>query len=278
MTSTNRSSINDKRPQESLSKITFFESSFLLLGSYIIALLLTSAAHEAGHGLALASISINFRLILNPFSASMALPLSPLPTSSQLFVTLAGTVAELLFGTLLTMTLWPSRSPRLVPLLMSAPIAFLSTSGYFLFGGIVAGSDVVLIISAGVPAILIHSLGVLLMALGAILFFLLFPLLGISSEHSFGKIFAILFIGMTSHGFGMIAFALLFNPLEVYIAVANVISLSLMIPFFIIAFKLGFSRLDSLQQTDLAQIDKSTVYLALGLAVVFIIVELIFFK
>lgn len=276
-------SSTDPRPSlqqipESYPKSNLLRSSFLLLASYIIALLSTTAIHEIGHGLALASISIDFQLSLNPFGVSMAKPLSQIPESSMLFVTVAGTAAELLFGVVVIVILWRWRAPRLVPLLMTAPIAFLSTAGYFLFGSSVPGSDVVLMISVGIPAILIQVLGLLIVIMGAILFFLLFPLLGISPEYTLRDTFSILFIGMTLHGFGMIAYALVYQPLELYIGVANVISVAVMIPIFTFVYKRAYSRIDRLQHTDLVMPNTAIVYSVLAFAIVLISFELLFFN
>jgi hypothetical protein len=270
---------NDSRPfSDYTSTPSKYESALLLLGSYIIALLLTTAVHEVGHALALVSISINFQLVLNPFSLSMARPLSSIPSASLLFVTSAGTGAELLFGAIVGAAIWQWRSPRLTPLLMSAPIAFLSTGGYFLAGTGVAGSDVIIMISSGVPAILLQVLGVLFVVLGAIAFILLFPLLGISPEHPFTRVFSILFIGLTLHGFGMIAFALAINPSELYIGIANVVSMTITTILLAGVYVKGNPIFHRFSQTAISNSDNTAIYSSIGLAMIFIVLELIFFN
>ncbi|MGY5870713.1 MAG: hypothetical protein RTV72_00565 [Candidatus Thorarchaeota archaeon] len=254
----------------------FIESMFLLLGSYIIALLLTTAIHEIGHSLALASIPIDFRLILNPFSTSMTMPLDPIPPTSLFFAVAAGTVVELIFGTIVFVIFWKWRNPKFLPILMAAPISYLSSAGYYLVGTAVSDGDTALMISMGVPAILIQSLGVLMLILGVVLLILMFPLLGISQSDSFLRIFSILFLGMVLHGFGMIAFALLFNPADVYIGIANVISMTITVTVLAGVFVRGNHIFNRLSHTEVAQLDRTTVLAIAVLALVLIILELLF--
>lgn len=254
----------------------FYESAMLLLGSYIIALLLTTAIHEIGHGLALSSISIGFRLVLSPFSLSMAQPLSPIPTDSLLFVITAGTAMELLFGSAIFLLLWRYRNTLLVSLLMCAPVSFLSSGGYFLAGVSVADGDTALMISLGVPSLLIQALGVVFIVIGAILLILLFPLFGITPKDSFGRLFLILFVGMTLHGFGMIAFASAFNPSELPIGLANVVSMSITVLIFAGVYTRSSLFFDSLVHTEVAKLDQIAVYSAIGFALVLIVLETLF--
>jgi len=269
-------SVDSQSASERTSTPGIYESSLLLLGSYIIALLFTTAIHEVGHALALASISINFQLVLNPFSLSMARPLSSIPTASLLFVTSAGTVAELAFGAIIGAAFWRWRSPRITPLLMSAPIAFLSTGGYFLAGTGVPDSDVIIMISSGVPAIPLQVLGVLFVVLGATMFILLFPLLGISPDHSFTRVFTILFIGLTLHGFGMIAFAFTMNPSELYVGIANVISMTFTAIILAAVYAKGKRTFNKLSQTSISNPDRTAIYSSIGFALLLIILELLF--
>jgi len=252
------------------------ESILLLLGSYLIAVILTTAIHEIGHGLALSSISIGFKLVLNPFSLSMAQPLSPIPLDSLLFVLTAGTTMELLFGSVILLLLWRFRNPLLVPLLMCAPASFLSSGGYFLVGVSVADGDTAMMISLGVPSLLIQALGVLLIVVGAILLILLFPLFGITSNDSFRRLFLILFVGMTLHGFGMITFASVFNPSELSIGLANVVSMSISVLIFAGVYTRSSSFFDSLVHTKVAKLDRIAVYSAIGFALMLIVLELLF--
>jgi len=252
------------------------ESILLLLGSYLVALVLTTAIHEIGHGLALSSISIGFRLVLNPFSLSMAQPLSPVPMDSLLFVVTSGTAMELLFGFVVFLLLWRFRNPFLVPLLMCAPAAFLSSGGYFLAGVSVVDGDTAMMLSLGVPSLLIQGLGVVLIVVGAVVLILLFPLFGIAPNDSFRKLFLILFIGMTLHGFGMITFASVFNPSELSIGLANVVSMSISVLIFAGVYTRSSSFFDRLAHTEVAELDRIAIYSAIGFALLLIVLEILF--
>ena len=258
------------------SRSSLYDSALLLLSSYMIAILLTTAVHELGHGMALASISINFRLVLNPFSQSMTMPLQTIPSTSLAFVASAGTIVELLFGTIVFVTLWRWRTPILVPLLMVAPVAYLSSAGYYLVGPAIPDGDTALMISMGVPAILVQVLGVLMLVFGVILMIQMFPLLGLSQADSFKRIFSVLFLGMVLHGFGMIAFALLFNPLELYIGIANVISMMVTILVLVAVFVRGGHFLERITHSEMTLLERTKILSIAGLALIFIVAELIF--
>ena len=278
MNSSNESTVISQTFTKTDSGSTLYQSAIFLLGSYIIALLISSAVHELGHGLALTSLSIGFKLVLNPFSMSMAMPLSPIPQESLLFTVVLGMLTEVLFGTAIFLALWRWRSPRLAPLLLIGPLSYLLSSGYLLAGAIVPDSDVSLMLSAGVPSLLIQGLGFLLMVLGATALFLLLPLFGISQEDSFLRIFLILLVGMTTHGLGMILFALITNPLEMYVGIANVISMSITVTILSGVYLKARVAIDRVVHTEVAQLDRSTIYSTAGIAIILIIFEFLFFN
>jgi hypothetical protein len=276
MTSVTEITLDSPQVPMTSEKTSILELGLFLLGSYVISLLLTSAVHELGHGLALASIQINFRLVLNPFSPSKTMPLQTVPSTSLAFVASAGTVMEILFGTIVIAILWRWRTPLLLPLLMVAPTAYLSSAGYYLIGPAIPEGDTALMISMGVPAILVQTLGVLMLIFGVILMILMFPVLSLSPEDSFKRVFSILFLGMVLHGFGMIAFALLLNPLEVYIGIANVISMIVTIVVLTAIFFRSGHFLERINHSEVTPLKRNKVLFIAGLALIFIVVELIF--
>ncbi len=277
MTST--SEVIQISPEIPTSKIpSIVELGLFFLGSYVIALLLSSAVHELGHGLALLTIPINFRLVLNPFSSSMTIPLSSVPTDYFAFILSAGTILELLFGTVVLALFWHWRSTKLVPLLMIAPTSYLTSAGYFLVGLAIPEGDTAQLIALGVPALVIQILGVLMLVFGVILLVLLFPLIGLSRDDPFRKIVMVLFLGLVLHGFGMIAFALLFEPMELYIGIANVVSMIISTLILATIFRRGGHFIERISKTQVAVLERSTVLYVVGLALIFIVAELIFFN
>ncbi|MGY5879613.1 MAG: hypothetical protein RTV31_05150 [Candidatus Thorarchaeota archaeon] len=268
--------IIEQFPIETSTRTSLYESALLLLGSYMIAALLTTAIHELGHGMALASISVDFQLMLNPFSTSMTMPLLPIPSDSLAWVAAAGTIVELVFGTAVFAIFWRWRSSKLLPLLMAAPLSYLTSAGYFLLGSSIVDGDTALMITMGIPELLIQGLGAVMLVLGVVFLILMFPLLGMSRNDSFKRIFLILFLGMTLHGFGMIVFALVANPYELYIGIANVVSMMFTITILAGVFVRKGHFFDQLSHSEVAILDRTTVLLVSGVALVLIILELLF--
>ena len=278
MSSLTKVTLDDPQIPLTSTKYSVLELGLFLLSSYMIALLLTTAVHELAHGLALASIQIDFRLILNPFSSSMTMPLQSIPFTSLVLVASSGTIVELLFGTIVFALFWRWRTSKLVPLLMVTPVAYLSSAGYYLVGTAIPDGDTTLMISMGVPAILVQVLGVLMLIFGVILMILMFPLLGLSPANSFKRVLSVLFLGMVLHGFGMIFYALAFSPLEMYIGIANVVSMMITVTVLAGLFVRRGQFFDRISHTDLATLDRRFVLQNAGFALAIIIVELIFFN
>ena len=255
---------------------SIFKAGLFLLGSYMIALLLSTAVHELGHVLALASIPINSRLVLNPFSISMTVPLSSIPPQYMALMLSSGTISELIFGTLVMAILWHWRSSNLAPLLMLAPLSYLKSAGYFIVGIAIPDGDTALLMALGVPALIIQALGVFMLVFGIILLILIFPLLGLSREDSSKKVFAILFLGLVFHGVGMITFALMFNPVELSIGIANVVSMIMTVTLLTILFVKRGHIFEKIARSEVALLKRPVVLSIASMALILIITELIF--
>ena len=268
-----------EQTQGSTHESTLSESTLFLIGSAMIASILVTVVHELGHALAVSSLSIGFDLILYPFSTSAVHWLSPVPLESLLFVTAAGPAIELLFGIVLFLLLWHFRTLRLVPLLICVPVSFLHCGGNLavgtLFGG---GSDTAVMMSLGVPAILLQVVGGLFIILGAVSMILLFPLLGITPNVSVTKLFVILFIGMNFQGFGTIAYALAFNIMEISNGIMNVILWSVIVTILTGVYVKKSQFFDRVSHTEVAILDRTTIISSLTIALVLIIFELLFFN
>lgn len=107
---------------------------------------------------------------------------------------------------------------------------------------------------------------------------LMFPLLGLSREDSFKRVFSTLFLGMVLHGFGMILFAFAFSPLEMYIGIANVVSMTVTVSILSALFAKGESLFTRISHSGLGQLDRKFVLQIAGFVLAFIVFELIFFN
>lgn len=278
MATTDTSMTTTPKTQTTPVQFSLYKSGIFLLSSYVIALLLTTVFHEGGHAIALASISIPSRLVLNPFGSSMAMPLSPIPQDFLVYAVIAGTALELLFGTCMILLFWHFRSSRLVPLLACGPMAYLKSGGYFLVGTSVEGGDTALMISLGIPEVVVYSLGLLFIIIGSVMMLLLFPLFGISRDISFRDLFIVLFIGLIPHGIGMIIFALVVNPLALSIGIANVLSMLLTVTILTVIYVKKNTFLDRISHTETSKIDQNGLLAIIAFAVIFIVIELLLFN
>lgn len=272
------SETDTKQIQGSTRESTLNKSILFLIGSAMIAAILVTVIHELGHAFAGSSVSLSFDLILHPFGTSAVHWLSEVPLESLLFITAAGPAIELLFGAVIFLALWRFRNPRLVPLLMCGPISFLHSGGNLSVGTVFGAGDTIVMMALGVPAILLQVVGGLFVILGVVSMILLFPLLGISPNISFKKLFAILFIGLTIQGFSTIAYSLAFAPWDFTNGISNVILWSIVAVIITGVYVKKNQFFDRVFHTEVAILDRTIVISSIAIALVLIIFELLFFN
>ena len=88
----------------------------LILGSYAFSVTFVSFIHEVGHILAMLSVGITqFRLVLNPFTESYAMPLAHIPYEHLLYLAASGMVFQTVFFTIMGLSIWRKRSVSMLP-------------------------------------------------------------------------------------------------------------------------------------------------------------------
>lgn len=161
-------------------------AALLLFGSYTFAYSVLVAIHETGHLLALRSYGVtDVRIVLHPFTGSRTIW-----NATDAFigkVDAAGPLAAIMFGAVVSLSLWKLRRPALLPLLLLGPVACL-TEGVSNFMQIVLrspGSDAMRIVEAGVPAAVVATVAVLIFLVGVVVLVRLLPLTGLSPDAAF---------------------------------------------------------------------------------------------
>ncbi len=170
----------------------------LLLGSFAFVFCLGEAVHELGHFLAHRAYGVQVGIRLDPFGGSQILHGSSAPREIWGITSLAGPLFNLLVGLALSLSLWRVRRPALLPLLLWGPVALIQEGVTFSLGQLTPGGDAQLIVEWGVPAGVLLSFGLLLLASGVALLCGLLPLAGLSPNDSFSRKFGLVAGGMVS--------------------------------------------------------------------------------
>ena len=76
----------------------------------------------------------------------------------------------------------------------------------------------------------------------------------------------------------MIVFALVANPVELYIGIANVVFMIFTVTILAGVFVRGTHLFNRISHTEVAKLDRTTVLSVVGIALIFIIFELLFFN
>jgi len=143
----------------------------ILFGSYAFAITLSSFIHEVGHILAMRYYGItSIRLVINPLTESYAMPLVSLPSEHMLLFSSSGMIFQFMVTTLIAGLLWRRRNILALPLLTCFPLSLLNIGSYLLMGGIVDGSDVLLMADAGLPLSVIRIVGIITLLVGVYAF------------------------------------------------------------------------------------------------------------
>ena len=161
-------------------------STLLLFGGYTFAYSVLVAVHELGHFLTLRALGVaDVTFVLQPFTGSKTI----WDATDEFIgtVDVAGPLAAVVVGVLVTAALWALRRPTLVPLLLLGPVACM-TEGLSNFMQIALrspGSDAMRIVEAGVPGAVVVAVAVLVFLAGVSGLVLLLPLIGLPPDAIF---------------------------------------------------------------------------------------------
>ena len=287
-------------------QISLLKSILLFMGSAAFAFCFCAFLHEGGHLIVFESVGIpRTGLSLHPFGWNYNLSLnedgtfwqmSPEAENADLISAInggSGPILNLLLGVPIGLFFWKKRSPALLPLLMIGCWALL-IEGYPMleqaFGG---GGDWYQVINGvGVPKALVVLLGVICFAGGCIWMMQLLPLAGISAQDPFGRRLVVLLAGFPLFISGTVIYQLLFGvdlfvpswgqyvPAS-FIVIKHLIEFGVatMVMTAIAALHRPLSAwLDRLSHTPVAQVRWQAVLVSIGLAVVIIAVQWVFFN
>ena len=288
------------------SRFSLLKSILLFMGSAAFAFCFCAFLHEGGHLIVFESVGIpRTGLSLHPFGWNYNLSLnedgtfwqmSPEAENADLISAInggSGPILNLLLGVPIGLFFWKKRSPALLPLLMIGCWALL-IEGYPMleqaFGG---GGDWYQVINGvGVPKALVVLLGVICFAGGCIWMMQLLPLAGISAQDPFGRRLVVLLAGFPLFISGTVFYQLLFGvdlfvpswnqhvPVS-YIVIKHLIELgtAIIVMTALAALHRPLSPwLDRLSHTPVAQVRWQAVLVSIGLAIVIIAVQWVFFN
>jgi len=288
------------------SRLSFLKAILLFMGSAAFAWCFCGFLHEGGHlianevvgsprtGIALHPFGWNYNLYVNDDGTFW----HGNPEDENGYLKWAirggsGPVLNLLLGVTIGLLLWKKRSPVLLPFLMTGCVALL-TDGFFMleqaFGG---GGDWYTVINGlGIPKTPIVLIGVICFTGGCIWMMQLLPLAGISAQDRFWRRLVVLLAGMPLFISGTVFYQLLFGdnlfipswgqyvPVS-FIVIKHLIELGVativMIAIAVLHRPL-FPWLGRLTHTPVAQVRWQAVLVSIGLAVVIIAVQWVFFN
>ena len=182
---------------QKLSGFLLFRSMLLFLGSFMFAFILNSyIIHEAGHAFGGMLFGCKIKgLYINPFGTGGWDSQCPSPltmgSTGRFIQGMGGPIFGLPISIAITLLLWSKKRPILLPLLMSAYVAFI---GNFL--GVLDSMlnypghifDYGWLLQIGIPSFVIWMIGIASLVIGIILMNLLIPLAGIRITEPFWKV------------------------------------------------------------------------------------------
>ena len=259
--------------------LSTLKSMLLVFGAYTFSYCLGLIFHETGHALAYTIVGVtDIEIHVHPFALSYCShgyrPPEVLPFTGSM-----GPLFNVACATIVSLSLWRVRNPKLLPLLMWAGTAYIA-EGVAMFIDI-AGLPILtdwgkVIIIGGVSPVIIGIMGSIFIIIGSIFMLLLLPLENVSHRDLFWKrylittsisVYFLLSVIYTS----IFALFVLDNRL---IAFFSSIVFSLLLTTI---YKPIFPFLDRLSHTKTFQISWSEVKIALGSALGIVIIVLVFF-
>ena len=290
----------------SSSRFSLLKSILLFMGSAAFAWCFCTFVHEGGHYIANEAVgSPRTGISLNPFGMNYNIYVNEdgtywqlYPEDENAFLRWAinggsGPVLELLVCVTIGLLFWKKRSPALLPLLMAGYMALLGEGYPMMEQALGSGGDWYQVINGvGMPIVLVTLIGAICFAGGCIWLLQLLPLAGISGQDPFGRKLVVLLAGMPLFISGTVFYQLLFgvdhfvpswNHVKTVsdIVIEHLIQLGAAI--IIMAALAALHRplsawLDKLSHTPVAQVRWQAVLVSIGLAVVIIAVQWVFFN
>ena len=264
-----------------MNKNETLKTILLIFVSFAFSFNLGNAVHEFGHAISdnIAGIPwSNIHVIIHPFLAPHMSIYGGIPDSLMGWPDAAGPLADVVVGLVVFAILWQIRRPYLLPFLFWGPLACVQEG----FGQIVnisqTGTDAARMVAAGFPAFALILISSLLLITGIVLFVMLVPVSGVSTESRLLKLLLVLVAGMLPYGLIM----LLVN--SVSCAPQSDISRSINVTagFFLIAILVSilFTPVNRIMHRFIShkeyQVSWYSVFITTGLLIITILLELLF--
>jgi hypothetical protein len=288
------------------SRFSLLKSILLFMGSAAFAFCFCAFLHEGGHLIANEAVgSPRTGLSLHPFGWNYNIYVNEdgsfwheTPEAENAYLRWAilggsGPILNLLVGVPIGLLFWKKRSPVLLPLVMVGCWALL-IEGYPMleqaFGG---GGDWYRVINGvGVPKALVVLLGGIIFAGGGIWMLQLLPLAGISVQDAYWRKLVVLLAGMPLFISGTVFYQLLFGvelfvpSWNQYVTVSDIVikhlielgTAIIVMTALAALHRLLSAWLDRLSHTPVAQVRWQPVLVSIGLEVVIIAVQWVFFN
>ena len=259
--------------------LSTFKSILLVFGAYTFSYCLGLIFHETGHALAYTIVGVtDIEIHVHPFSLSHCSH-GYRPTEVQPFTGCMGPFFNVFCATIVYLSLWRIRNPKLLPLLMWAGTAYIA-EGVAMFIDI-AGLPILtdwgkVIIIGGVSPLIIGIMGFVFIIIGSIFMLLLLPLENVSHRDLFWKRYLI----TTAISFYFLLSVIYTSIFDLSVCDNRLIALFSSIVFNLLLtaiYKPIFPFLDRLFHTKTSPISWSVTYIALGSALGIIIIVLVFF-
>jgi len=259
--------------------LSTLKSILLVFGAYTFSYCLGLIFHETGHALAYTIVGVtDIEIHVHPFALSYCSH-GYRPTEVLPFTGSMGPLFNVVCATIVSLSLWRIRNPKLLPLLMWAGTAYIA-EGVAMFIDI-AGLPILtdwgkVIIIGGVSPVIIGIMGSVFIIIGSVFMLLLLPLENVSHRDLFWKKYLI----TTSISFYFLLSVIYTSIFALFVLDNRLIAFFSTIVFNLLLtaiYKPIFPFLDRLSHTETTPISRSAIIITLGSALGIIIIVLVFF-
>lgn len=252
---------------------------FLLSGSFVFAYCFGTVIHELGHVIAYLYYGVSTDVfVIHPFGRNYMEPVVEI-THGKLLIGASGSLFNVLCAVSFSFLIRHTKNLFFMPFLMWGATSLIQEAIAIILD-IIKGSqfDWSIVVATGIPIWIVICLSISFLLIGSLYFLRLMAFAGLKKEDSYTKIISVSLISVIPFFLFALIYASLYQETMIFSKTIPLISSIILSLILSIAFRPTFDFLEKILHKEVVLIEWRHISLSIGLALVIILTELLYFN